>query len=285
MLKMLKLPSSTTLHLDCISAAFINDDSEGLSLPIISAQLQGPAPVEFKSLTVTIAYHRKRSLNITASTIPSTLRNLQTQYLEDDIIGNPQAELVLSFDGLSRPGQWTDLLKQASKMLPISNVESISMSAPSMAIDISWVELFSCCTNVTTMQVIGHGTSNLVRALTAPTVTNAGSSKEARKRKYDNGESTVVQPVSTVTHTHARGAIFPKLKFLGLSELIFDEGKHHPRGTLFEVFERGLQQRMAASGEPLRLLRISDCEISTERVNNLRKLVQDFHGDGNYFQF
>ena len=281
MLKMLKLPSSTTLHLDCISAAFIYDDSEGLLLPIISAQLQGPAPVEFKSLTVTIAYHRKKSINITASTIPSTLRNLQTQYLEDDIVGNP--ELVLSFDGLSRPGQWTDLLKQASKMLPISNVESIFMSAPSLAIDISWVELFSCCTNVTTMQVIGHGTSNLVRALTAPTVTNAGSSKEARKRKYDNGESTVVQPASTVTH--ARGAIFPKLKFLGLSELIFDEGKHHPRGTLFEVFERGLQQRMAASGEPLRLLRISDYEISTERANNLRKLVQDFHWDGKHFQF
>src|SRR6266849_1363692 len=55
MLKILKLPSSTTLDLDCIfKTTSINNDSEGLLLSVISAHLQCPAPVEFKSLTVTI---------------------------------------------------------------------------------------------------------------------------------------------------------------------------------------------------------------------------------------
>ncbi|KAF8498169.1 hypothetical protein F5888DRAFT_227337 [Russula emetica] len=128
------------------------------------------------------------------------------------------------------------------------------------------------------MQAIGHGTSSLVRALTAPTVTNAGSSKEGRNRKHDNRESTLVQPTRTVSH--AQAAVFPKLESLGLIELNFAEGKY-PSGILFDVFERGLQQRMAVSGAPLKLLHISNCYISTEHANDLKKLVQDFQSDEN----
>jgi len=149
------------------------------------------------------------------------------------------------------------------------------MSAAPDIIDINWVELFSCCTNVTTMQAIGRGTSSLVRALTAPTVTNAGPGKERRKRKHKR-ESTQIPPAGTVAHTDA--AIFPKLMFLGLSELPFSlsEGKH-PSGTLFNIFKRGLQQRMAASGAPLKLLHISDCGVRTKYANSLQVFVQDLH--------
>jgi hypothetical protein len=278
MLKMLKLPSSTALHLDCISKiTSIHNDPEGLLLAVISTQFKNPAPVEFKSLTVTIRRYIANILNITASTFPSTLRNRQTQNFEGDMVGN--AELVLSFDMLSNPGHTTDLLGRACKMLPISNLEFISMSAgtDTNIIDINWVELFCCCTNVTSMQAFGHGASSLVRALTAPTVTNAVSGEEGRKGTHNNKESTLVQPASTVAHAHA--AIFPKLKSLGLTELNFSEGKH-PSGTLFDVFERGLQQRMA-SGVPLKLLRISDCDLSTRHEYELQKLVQDFHSDEN----
>jgi hypothetical protein len=274
MLKMLKLPSSTTLYLNCKSKnTSTRDDSEGPLLAIISAQFQTPIPVEFKSLTVAIRHYMGglESLKITASTFPSTLRNRQTGDFERDIDGN--AELVLSFD--IKHGFSTDLLEQACKILPISNLESISMSTTRI-IDINWVEIFSCCTNVTSVQV--HGASGLVRALTAPTVTNAVSNKRGRKRKHDNRESTLVQTFNTVVHADA--TIFPKLKVLGLTELDFFEGDG-PSGTLFDVFERGLQQRTAASGVPLKLLRISDCIISTEHANDLHNLVQDLHWDEN----
>ena len=277
MLNMLKLPSSTTLHLDCISnTTFVHDSlEEDLLLRIISAHFRNPAPVEFKSLTVTTRRHMTGSLNIVTSTFPFTLSNHETQNIEGDIVGNP--ELVLSFNRLSKPGHSTDLLKQACKMLPISNLEFISMSAANI-IDINWVELFSCCTNIITMQAIGLGTSSFVRALTPPTVTNAGSSEQARKRNHNDRASTLVQVASTVTHGHA--TIFPKLKFLGLTKLDFSE-RELTSGMLLDVLERGLQQRMTASGAPLTLLRISGCKISTKRANDLRKLVQDFHWDEN----
>ena len=58
MLKMLKLPSSTRLHLDCISeVTSIHNDSEGPLLAVISAQFQSPVPVEFKSLTIAIRHY------------------------------------------------------------------------------------------------------------------------------------------------------------------------------------------------------------------------------------
>jgi F-box-like len=266
MLKMLKIPSSTKLHLDCFKIAPNQNDSKALILPVISAHFQSPVPVELKSLTVTITRPRlKSSLIITASTSPPTLRNRQTQDSEDDIVDN--SELVLLFDGMSKPGHRSHLVEKACKMLPISNLEFVSMSA-SKIIDINWVKLFSCCTNVTTMRVFGHGTSSLVRALTAPTVTNAGSSNKGGN----------VQPASIVAHTHA--AIFPKLKSLRLTRLNFDE-REHPSGTLFNVLERGLQQRMAASWTPFKLLCISDCNISITDADDLQKLVQDFRWDEN----
>ena len=51
MLKLLKLPSSATLDLDCLSGATCVD-SNPLLLPVLSAHFRGPAHVEFKSLTV-----------------------------------------------------------------------------------------------------------------------------------------------------------------------------------------------------------------------------------------
>ena len=81
MFKMLKLPSLTTLHLDCISkiSIFTHNDSETESLLLcaISAHFQRPAPVEFKSLAATI-----RGL----TTFLSTLQNRQAQIFEDDIV-------------------------------------------------------------------------------------------------------------------------------------------------------------------------------------------------------
>jgi len=147
----------------------------------------------------------------------------------------------------------------------------------SATIDVNWVELFSCCTNVITVRAIGDGASSFVQAITASTVTNAESSKGGRKWKHDNRESTLVQPASTVTHAHA--AVFPKLMSLGLTWLKFADGDHPDSGILFDVFERGLQQRMAASGAPLKLLCITGCDISTEHANDLKKLVEKFHWD------
>jgi hypothetical protein len=123
------------------------------------------------------------------------------------------------------------------------------------------------------MQAMGLGTSSLVRALTAPKLTNT----KGKKKRRDNRSGTPAQPaMSTAAHAHT--PIFPNLTALSLVRLDFSENKH-PSGVLFNVIERGLQQRRSARRAPLKTLNIESCIISTKRAMALKKLVQEFDWD------
>ena len=255
LLKILKFPSSTTLQLYCTSenASTYNDH---LVLPVVSAHLQGPPPFEFKILSVTVSY-MGRSLEVTASSLPtSRIRQSQDFVNQMDEKGD---EFVLLFGKLPVDGNWTDLIERVCKMLPISNLEILFVSAFEKFHPVNWVELFKRCTKLTTMQAMGRGTSSLVRALTTPKVTN------------------------TVKKTKPGGIgkinIFPKLTFLSLKGLDFAQNEH-PSGILFDVFENGLQQRRVVYRAPLRMLRIDNCSISPRRAKALQRFVQKFHWDG-----
>ena len=103
LMKMLKIPSSTRLHLCCVSenTPICNDS---LLLSVVAAHFQGPAPIEFKSLSVTIS-SLVRLLEVTASTtLPG--RSCQFKGFKGNVDGN--AELVLMFDGLPEPSYLTD---------------------------------------------------------------------------------------------------------------------------------------------------------------------------------
>jgi hypothetical protein len=264
--KMLKIPSSVTLHLRCSSGyASIHNDYH--LFPVVSAYLQSPSPVEFKNLCVTFS-DRDRSLDVIASTSLPTLGSRRS----DD-------EFVLSFDWLPEFGNWTELLEQTCKMLPISNLEFLSISAPDIVNPINWVELFKRCTKVTAMQATGCRTSGLVRALTTPKVTNTRRGWKGKKTGQDNSDGTSAQSARS-TVSRAQATIFPNLTSLSLKRLNFAE-RVHSSGILFNVVKKGLRQRKAAYNTPLKMLRIDDCAISAERAKALQGLVQTFHWDGN----
>ena len=69
------------------------------------------------------------SLEVTASTSAPTSRIPPSQDFESDM-DDDDDEFVLSFDGLPKLGNWTDLLERVCKILPISNLEFFSISAP-----------------------------------------------------------------------------------------------------------------------------------------------------------
>ena len=270
LMKMLKLPSSTRLHLRCTSRnTFAHNDY--LLLSVVSAQLRGTAPVEFKNLSVTLGrmFH---PLVVTASKSVPASRIRQFHGFGNDI--DEEEEFVLSFDGLRESSNKTDLLEGVCKMLPISNLEFLSICSSR---SLNWVETFKRCTKLALMQVIGPGTSSLVRALTTPKVPDAKRSWNWKKRRASR-DNTAAQPArSTAAHAHTR--IFPELKFLSFKELDFSE-KEHPSGILFDVVENVLRQRAAPRKAPLRMLRIDDCTISARRATALQKLVEEFHWDG-----
>ena len=270
LMKMLKTPSSTRLHLHCVSenTPTYNDS---LLLSVVAAHFQGPAPIEFKSLSVTIS-SMVHLLKVTAST---TLpwRSCQSKGFEGDVDGN--ADLVLLFDGLPELGYWTDRLGQVCEVLPTSNLEFLSISAFGRDDSVNWVELFKRCTKLTTIRAVGRGTSSLVRALTTPKLTNMKLDEKTKEGERDNRDSTPAR----CTAVPAVAPIFPKLSSLSLKKLDFAENEH-PSGNLFKIVERGLQQRMAASKAPLGMLRIDDCAVSAKRVKAMQKLVEEFHWDG-----
>jgi hypothetical protein len=208
------------------------------------------------------------SFNVTASTsLPSSG------------FDQPDGEFVLSFDRLPEFGHWADLFEQVCKMLPVSNLESLSISAPDIIDPVNWVGLFNRCTKVTTMHASGRGTSSLVRALTTPKVPSMRRGwKGKKKMRRDNRDSTPA-PTNRSTASHVHVPIFPKLTLLSLKRQNFAENKH-PSGILFDVVQTGLRQRKVAYNAPLKMLRIDDCAISTRRANALQNLVQDFYWDG-----
>ena len=269
LMKILKIPSSTRLHLCCVSENTpIYNDS--LLLSVVAAHFQGPAPIEFKSLSVTIS-SLVRLLEVTAST---TLpwRSCQSKGFKGDVGAN--AELDLIFDGLPEPGHLTDSLGRVCKMLPISDLEFLSISAFSRVDSVNWVELFKRCMKLTTIRAGGRGTSSLVRALTTPQLTNMKFDGKGKERRRDDRDST---PAASSTVVTAEAPILPKLSSLSLKRLDFAETEH-PSGNLFKIIERGLQQRMAASKVPLAMLRIDDCVIGASRADALQKLVEESSG-------
>jgi hypothetical protein len=264
LLKMLRLPSTTTLHLRCVSESGSPHNDYHI-LPVISAQFQSSVPVEFKSLRVALSY-LGRLLDIVASTSlpPSTVQSPRD--IEVDVDG--EAEFVLSFDGLPEFGHWKEILEGACKMLPISNLEFLSITTPDMVDSVNWAELFKRCTNVTTIQAIGRGTSGFIRALTPPTPPNAKKGK--RKKRGDSGSSAIRAPGPI---------IFPNLTSLLLENLDFTETK--PRsGVLYDVLANGLRQRDSTYNVPIRNIRVDHCVIPVKRANALKRLVTDFHWDG-----
>ena len=264
LLKMLSLPSSTTLHLRCISNIGSPDNDYHI-LPVVSAQFQTSVPVEFKSLKVTLN-HTRSMLDIVASTYfpPSIVPS--SRDIEVDM--NGEAKFVLSFDGLAEIAHWKEILERACKMLPISNLEFLSISTPNTVGSIDWAEHFKRCTNVTTIQAIGRGTSGFIRALTPPSTKNLKKGK--RKKRDDSGTSAIRAPGPI---------IFPNLTSLSLENLDFTEIKSRS-GVLYEVFVNGLRQRKSTYNVPIRKLRVDHCVFPAKRANNLEKLVKDFHWDG-----
>jgi hypothetical protein len=185
-------------------------------------------------------------------------------------------EFVLSFDRL--PGK--SVIEQVGKMLPISNLEYLSIRASDVVapvFDLNWIELFERCPEVTTFQAIGRGTSPLVRALATRKLPNTRQGwKEKKFRHGSKDRSSAQQTRSAVPHAEA--PIFPKLAFLSLKNLDFLESRLG--GVLFDDVENGLRQRKVAYGAPLNVLCIDDCTISIKRAKALGKHVEKLDWDG-----
>ena len=199
LLNMLQLPSSATLRLRCIFNP--STDDVKIILPLVSAHFHNNAPMMFRSLRVTTSSldgpitASDGSINMATSTAhpKSTISGLHA--LEDDM--DSDAELTMSFGGLplfSRSTQGV-ILEDAFSMLPILNLEFLSISVPALVPSMDWYELSQRCEKVATIRASRRGTSGLLQSLAPlnPTKTTSGSKGEKGRcvnRNHQTGTTT-----------------------------------------------------------------------------------------------
>jgi len=274
-LKTLKLPSSATLRLYCIS----EDPStypDHLILPLISTHFHNPAPVEFKSFKVAVD-HRNRLISVVASISPTNPAIYNSWVLEDG--RDSQPELILSFWRLPEFGHsgQGDILRQLCGMLAFSNLKFLSISACHVVQGVNWYELFQHCEKITTIQANGLGTSGLLGSLAPPKSTNVTSGRKSKNRRHDDRD-TQAQVTSTVGACAGPTSPFPKLTSLLLENLEFGEALPCSK-VLYDDLACTLRRRKE-NRTPLKTLCVDCCVISTKQVNSLQRLVWEVRWDG-----
>jgi hypothetical protein len=232
--------------------------------------------VEFRSLRIAInSFNGLIDVAAATTHTKSTFSDLHAS--EDDT--DSDAELTISFDGLPSFGHSMQegILEDVFNMLPISNVEFLSISISAFNPSVSWSELSQRCEKVTTIQASGRGTGGFLRSLAPLKPTETISSSKGKKEKCANG-ATQTQGVINITGAHARSTPFPKLTSLLLENLDFglDLAQY---GVLYDVFSYVLRRRRA-NNTPLNMLGVDHCVITPDRAKGLKRYVQEFRWDG-----
>jgi len=281
LLKILKLPPSTTLCLNCTSenTATYNDYH---ILPFLLAHFNDPAPVKFRSFRIILNDDMGHVISMVASTsLPmSPIPHIHGIQASND------PEFSLSFHDLAEPNNRVNILRQACNVLSLSNLESLSIYSSTPNEFINWSKIFQHCTEVTTVKVSGCGTIGLLQALTPPqradtTWTACGKGGRGGKRKRGDNDRTTGPQVPDDSDGNGPAPvhvwIFPKLTSLLLEELNFADAVPG-LGVLYDLILSAVQ-RLKANEMPLTALHIDYCMIREKPARALAQFVRDFRWD------
>ena len=272
--KRLTLPSSATLRLQCISENH-SAHPDHLILPHVSTHLYNLAPAEIKSFRVTASW--SQSLVELATSFSTPKSTTYHAYVIERHM-NSEAGLILSFEGVSNfgPSTQADILKRACSILPISNIEVLSIFAPEPVRSVDWYELFQHCKKVTTIKAGARGTASLLQALAPPKPTDMVPESKTEQGKRDN-TAAQSQAVNNIVAAQATTTPFPELTSLLLGSLNFD---YYVSGSvvLYDVIVDILRRRQANKTH-LKTLHVDGCITTAERANSLKEYAQEFHWD------
>jgi len=276
---MLKLSSSTTLSLEC-TAEYVATFNEHI-LPALSTHFNGSTPMEFRSFKI-ILNHNSRVIDLVASTSLPTSPIPHVNDFQADIDIDAEFTLSLSFLGFHDFNDVVDMtLRRACEVLSFSKLEFLSIFSLVTTRPVNWGEVFRHCTEVTTVQVAGHGMASLLEFLAPP---QRYSGKGRKRRRGDNGGGTAKQASHDNNNNNNNSEsspmwvpIFPKLTSLLLERLDFNI-EVLGLDIVFDVILRIVRRRKAKK-TPLTTLCIDRCIITAEEAGELEKVVPDFRWD------
>jgi len=278
LLKMLKLSSSTTLRMDC-RPEYVPTLNGHPILPVLSAHFNDPTPTEFRSFKLNLDYEDLVIGMVVSTSLPTS--PIPHAHVIHAVL-DTDAELSLSFSFL-HAHEFKNLvdiiLRRASEVLPLSKLEFLSVFSPVMTQTINWGEVFRQCTEVTTVQVHGYGTTGILQGLTPP---QRSRGQECKRGRTDNGRGPRGRASNHNSNDSSGSApvqvpIFPKLTSLLLEMLDFND-MVPGSGILHDLILSVVKQRKARK-TPLSRLCITHCVISVEEAVAFEKVVSDVQWD------
>jgi hypothetical protein len=271
----LNMPSSTKLNLHCVVENCFGNQA-GLLIPLVYSHFNRSSLVNFRSFKAAIN-HLERSLEIVASTTAPVSTVSPSSVFDSDPEGD-SPELSLSFIAHSEFGQFENILERACGILPITEVQFLSVSAPDSFHALNWGELFRKCAKVTTIEASGHGTTTLLQTITPPKAPPKPSNNNNYKgKKKGRGKKKEVPP-QPVDNAPVCAPVFPKLTSLLLKKFDFSESVPHV-GTVYNVLNTLIQRRKNRK-VPLKMLSIERSILCQQHATTLEKLVREFHWSG-----
>lgn len=267
----LNMPSSTKLNLHCVvENCFGNQGC--LLIPLVFSHFNRSPLVTFRSFRAAIN-HLERSLEIVASTATPVSTISPSAIFDSDPEGDPP-ELSLLFVAHSEFGQFENILERACGMLPIAEVEYLSVSAPDSFHSLNWGDLFRKCAKVSTIEASGHGTTTLLQTITPPKAPYKPNKNKGKKK----GQGKKEVPSQPVDNAPVCAPIFPKLTSLLLKKFDFSESV--PRvGIVYNVLMTVIKRRKGRK-VPLKTLSIDRSILCQQHASALEKLVPEFHWSG-----
>jgi len=266
---MFKLPSSTTLCLDCTSERTATHNDHHI-LPILSEYFNNP---KFRSFKIGMD-----NLDRVTAVVASTSLLPRPIPCTGVILSDGDADLNLLFHHISEINDSLDILRRACDMVSLSNLEFLSISFPNPDEVIDWSEIFQQCTEVTTVQLSGHGTIGLLQALTPK---EANTREKGGKRKHgDKGTGARAQAANDTDNDEPAPVhvpIFPKLTSPRLQRLDFSDSVPGS-GVLYNLV-KGAVKRRKANNTPLTTLYIVNCVLWEDQAEALQKFVRHFRWD------
>jgi hypothetical protein len=270
-LNMLKLPSLIRIRLQCIFESAVAYNG-GLFLPPILAPFKKSHHIVFKSFRLSVKYKVQSLHMIISSYLPtSTDHSTFETCLEHDCLSIHRKFVI---------GHLSYTLEQMCVLLPIAEVEFLSISAPGVAESVNWGELFGRCEKITTIEAFGGGTTTLLPTLTPPKRKKEGLTFGGKGKKRQDESRDLQAPQLADKATAYVLPIFPNLRTLVLNKLDFS--KNVPScGKLYDVLMNTIRRRRSYN-VPLKSLTIENCIITAKRAKALEKEVPRFHCDNEW---
>jgi hypothetical protein len=150
------MPSSTKLNLHCVIEDTFGKEG-GLLIPLVFSHFNRSSLVTFRSFKV--VHQPSGSVFGNNASTAARVSTISPSRVFDNGPEDNLPSFLCRSSAHSEFRQLENIVERACSILPIAELEFLSVSAPDSFHALNWEELFRKCEKLTTIEASGHGTT------------------------------------------------------------------------------------------------------------------------------